>query len=278
MKKPKIPFTYQGSKLGELNKLKDFIPIGSKIIEPFLGTGIVSYKYGKRGSCIGNDLNLDLYNIWIHATDPKFIAFSKSLMNEDNRYKQFYYDHRKQFNEKYFRSKELNAERAALFYYLINSSHAGMVRYGPNGFNVSFKLFLINGRKYQADARLKLLSEVYSTFSEFYNFSAIDFLKSLEHKLNSFDVIYCDPPYTSTHLDSAHTYVDQWSDQDLIELDDFLDYAFRKYSIRAVMSNYLNENITLKGRVVSSFDRTRMASTKLTMSKNVIFEYGPEAK
>lgn len=225
-KLPNIPFTYQGSKLSELKRLSSFIPNNSKIIEPFIGTGVVSYKFGLNGSCLGNDLNKDIWNIWRLAKgrDKEFFDLSLGMMQEENRTQEYYYSRRSEFNDKYFRSDEYNAERGAYYYFLLNSCHAGLVRYGPNGFNTSYKLFLLNGRKYHAYTRLELLKLVSDKFKEVQNFNAIDFLKHNEKYFKEFDLIYLDPPYTQSNT----TYVNSWSDDNLMELDEYLYWGSKK--------------------------------------------------
>lgn len=155
----KTPFCYQGSKLSELNRLIPYIPNNSRIVEPFLGTGIVSYRFGKDNSCIGNDLNPDIYYIWKYTQENNNIFFSliNEYMQESNRSKEYYYSKRDIFNKEYWKAEKYSPEKSALFYFLINSSHAGLVRYSKSGFNVGIKLFLLNGRLYSIDKRTQLL-------------------------------------------------------------------------------------------------------------------------
>jgi DNA adenine methylase len=268
----KTPFTYQGSKYTELKNLKSFIPKNSKIIEPFIGTGIVSYEFGKNGSCIGNDLNSDIYYIWKYSKERNqtFLSLITEYMQEENRYEDYYYNLRDKFNKEYWKASDYSPEKSALFYYLINSCHAGLVRYGPNGFNVGFKLFLLNGRLYSIDKRVKLLLECADKFEFFYNMNSIDFLKSIEIKISNYDVVYCDPPY----VNSDTMYVDSWNNDNLMELDDYLFYLNKKYNTYSVLNNYYSDDIKYKGTISTRYNKLRMARTDVTMSDNIIVTYG----
>lgn len=269
-KTPKIPFSYQGSKLSELGMLRGIIPSNSAIIEPFLGTGIVSYEFGKNNSCLGNDFNKDIQNIWNNANNREFLDLCMELMKEENRYEEFYYSTREYFNKSYFNSDEYSPQRAAYYYYLVNSSHCGMIRYGPNGFNSSFKLFLLNGRRYNTEKKLKLLQEFANKFIKISSDNAIDFIKRYENSLDQFDLIYCDPPYTN----SASTYIGSWSNDNLKELDEYLFYISKNTNIKCIMSNYFNNEINYRGSILLRFNKKRLASTTVTMSDNIIIGYG----
>lgn len=258
-KLPKVPFTYQGSKLGELNVLKRHIRPDSKILEPFLGTGVVSLNFGRVGHCHGNDLNRDIYCIWTHAGSGEFESAVEHVMRDDLRTQEHYYSIRDEFNRTYHGTEVYNPYRAALFYYLVNSCHAGMVRYGPNGFNSPFKLFLLHGRKYHTRLRLDLLNETRERLVGISSLDANTLLDKMWSDLDRFDLVYCDPPYTV----SASKYLDLWSDDDLLELDDRL-YRLSKRGVRSLMSNYYNPDLELKGTVVERFEKKRMATTKVT--------------
>lgn len=95
------------------------------------------------------------------------------------------------------------------------------------------------------------------------------FLKSIEHKLSDYDVIYCDPPY----VNSDTMYVDSWTDNNLLELDDYLYFLNKKYNTYSIMSNY-DSDIVYKGTISSRFEKKRLARTKITMSNNIIITYG----
>lgn len=267
----RTPFTYQGSKLAELKYLNNYIPTNSKIIEPFIGTGIVSYKFGKDRECLGNDLNPDIYHIWKYTKEInlEFFSLIEEYMQEENRSKEYYYSRRDEFNQKYWKAEEYTPKKSALFYFLINSAHAGLTRYSKNGFNVGIKLFLLNGRLYNIKQRIKLLKSFSKKFTRFDNMNAIDYLKSIENRARYYDVVYCDPPYVNSDI----MYVDRWTNDNLLELDDYLFYLNKKYNTYSVLQNY-DSDIKYKGNISFSFVRTRMARTKLTKSNNIIVTYG----
>lgn len=269
----RTPFSYQGSKLKELNKLSEFIPKGSKIIEPFLGTGIVSQHFGRDNSCLGNDYNIEIYYIWKYAKEQnaEFISYCKDLMQEDNRNEVFYYKHREEYNALWKTKSEYNSYRSALFYYLINSCHAGMTRYGPNGFNTSYKLYLNGDTLYNVNEKLGLLLNFSNKFVNFESKDAKNFLLDNENIIKNFDVIYCDPPYTN----SAAPYISSWDDNKLLELDDILVYLNKKHDIYSVMSNFaLSDDTKLKGNISKEFSTYRQAGTKVVKKQDIIITYG----
>ena len=153
-----VPFSYQGSKLKELSRIKSIIGEDISICEPFFGSGIITGKLGKNNSCVMNEKSKEVFSIWKAVVENNNEFFNKIIKycDDNNRTKEYYYDKREEYN-KLYKSDTYNIERTALFYYLINSCHAALIRYGPNGFNTSFKLYLAQGRKYQAEERIKSL-------------------------------------------------------------------------------------------------------------------------
>lgn len=271
------PFSYQGSKLKEINKLSEFIPKKSKIIEPFIGTGIVSHYFGRDNSCLGNDYNLEIYHIWFYIKEQnsEFIALCRDFMQEDNKYQEYYYNKRDEYNNLWKLKSENSPLRSALFYYLINSCHAGMIRYGPNGFNTSYNLFLSNGNNYNIEERINLFYEISKKFNRFESKDAIKFLLDNEKNLHDYDIIYCDPPYTA----SAAPYISAWDDEKLVELDNILYTFSEKHDIYCIMSNFYSDKILqLKGKISKSFNSSRMAGTKTVTKKDVILTYGNPPK
>ena len=125
----KTPFCYQGSKLSELNRLVPYMPNNSRIIEPFLGTGIVSYRFGKDNACIGNDLNPDIYYIWKYTQENNNIFFSliNEYMQESNRTKDYYYSKREIFNKDYSVELPNNLDGLDIWDVLMNG--ANITRY-----------------------------------------------------------------------------------------------------------------------------------------------------
>lgn len=253
----------------EISKLSQFIKKGSKIIEPFLGSGTVSMELGGPGS-IGNDLSKEIYSIWEYCENPIWLENVRILHQEENRYPEYYYPLRDRYNEKW-KNDIWDLERSYLFYYLLNSCHGAMIRYGPNGFNVGYKLFLSNGRKYHIESRIKSLHYIKGNMEEIQNKDVFQFLKDLEPNINDFDIIYCDPPYINSDL----MYIGGWTRDNLSELDDLLYYFNQKYDVPAVLSNYYADDFSYKGDEFIH-ETSRMVNTKRFTKTDVIVTYGKQ--
>jgi len=264
-----VPFSYQGSKIREIGKLSKFIPQNSRIIEPFFGSGIVTMKLGADDhQCAINDLNKDVAEVWKAVPNIKFLDGIVKLCQEENKTEEFYYEHRAKYNE-LWKADIWNIERTILFYYLMSSCHAGMIRYGPNGFNTSYKLYLSSGRMYNINERVVSLQYIHSKLSMIKNMDAIEFLKWIEKNIDKYDVIYCDPPY----IDSASQYINEWNTENLIELDSLLQYYSDRHDTVGILSNYYSDKMKYSGEIFTH-ETVRQASSKNVIKKDVIISYG----
>jgi DNA adenine methylase Dam len=262
------PFPYQGSKRAELGKLRPFIRDNIRILEPFIGSGIVSGTFAS--SAIVNDGMWEIAEIWtmIKERDPKFIKFCQTMLSEENRLESTYYELRGEYNE-LWKQGAYPRRRALIFIYLLFSCHAAMIRFGPNGFNTPFKLFLLNGRTYEIEQRMKTMFAYADKFEEILNADAIDVLKSSAVR-EKIDLIYCDPPYIeSTGYDGTWTY------EKLRELDELLAWH-AKNGIRCIHQNYPNAGLTewTKADHVLSYQTNRMTGTYVEKKEDVILIYG----
>lgn len=264
MVKVRTPFSYQGSKLKELKRIQSIIGENIKIAEPFFGSGIITGELGASNGCVVNDLNTDIYSIWKYSMEGSDTFFSKisSLCSEENRHQDYYYKKREQYNLMW-RNNEYNVDRAALFFFLLNSCHAAMVRYGPNGFNTSYKLFLSNGRYYNIEAKIIKLKRYSSKIKKIHNTDALNILKANDLHV---DVIYCDPPYTN----STSVYQGGWDNDKYLELIELLRFQKNKNDINSLVSNYSSEEYDAKFDNVVNFKTKRMASTKVVEKNDIL--------
>jgi DNA adenine methylase len=261
------PFPYQGSKKAELGKLTQLIRPGMRIVEPFVGSGIVSGEFAK--TAIVNDVMYEISEIWRMARDrdQEFINFLRTTLTEENRLQEIYYCFRDEYNE-LWRQGTYNARRVHIFIYLMFSCHAAMIRFGPNGFNTPFKLFLLNGRTYEIETRMITMFAYADKMTSICNLDAIEFLKGIRYQ--DADLIYCDPPYIeSTGYDGS------WSYEKLRELDDLLHW-FSKKGVRSIHQNYPNGELLewTKADHVLHFESNRMVGTYVAKKHDVILIYG----
>ncbi|QIG69738.1 DNA adenine methylase protein [Rhizobium phage RHph_I46] len=262
------PFPYQGSKRAEIGKLRLLIRDNIRILEPFIGSGIVSGTFAS--SSIVNDGMWEIAEIWtmIKERDKEFIKFCQTMLTEENRSQTLYYELRDEYNE-LWKQGAYPRRRGLIFIYLLFSCHAAMIRYGPNGFNTPFKLFLLNGRTYEIEQRMKTMFAYADKFEEILNADAIDVLKSSAVR-EKIDLIYCDPPYIeSTGYDGTWTY------EKLREMDDILAWH-AKNGIRSIHQNYPNAGLLewTKADHVLEYKSNRMVGTYVEKKEDVILIYG----
>lgn len=260
------PFPYQGSKAKELGKLSPLIKRNCKIVEPFVGSGIVFGELAERAAV--NDVMFEISEIWRMARNrnPEFIEFARSTLTEENRLEKVYYELRDEYNE-LWKQGTYNSRRVHIFFYLMFSCHAAMMRFGPNGFNTPFKLFLLNGRTYEIEKRLKTLFRYADKIDLVCQQDAIEYLKG---DWSDYDLIYCDPPYIeSTGYDGS------WSYEKLQELDGILKWH-AKHGVRCIMSNYPNGGLLdwTKADHVIEHKTSRMVGTFVAEKDDVILIYG----
>jgi DNA adenine methylase Dam len=257
-----IPFAYQGSKMKELSKIKDLIGHNIRIAEPFFGSGIITGTLGSNNSCVANDLNIDIYMIWkcSKENNKEFFSNILSFCDENNRNPEYYYKRREDYNI-LWKENIVSVERASLFYFLLNSCHSAMVRYGPNGFNTSYKLFLSNGRYFNVLDKIKILKEYSSKIKSLYNMNSLELLKN---NLDV-DIIYCDPPY----INSTSSYVGGWGEEQYEELLKLLKFQYTKNNIPSIISNYESKFDDKFDRLIK-FSVSRFAGTSITESNDIL--------
>ncbi|QIG68107.1 DNA adenine methylase protein [Rhizobium phage RHph_Y68] len=262
------PWPYQGSKRAEIGKLRPLIRDNIRILEPFIGSGIVSGTFAC--SAIVNDGMFEIAELWtlLKNRDKELIDFLLTTLTEENRSETLYYELRDEYNE-LWKQGAYPKRRVLIFIYLLFSCHAAMIRFGPNGFNTPFKLFLLNGRTYEIKERMKTMFAYADKFEEILNADAIDVLKSSAVR-EKIDLIYCDPPYIeSTGYDGTWTY------DKLREMDEILAWH-AKNGIRSVHQNYPNAGLLdwTKADHVLEFSSNRMVGTYVEKKDDVILIYG----
>ena len=185
---------WAGGKYSLVENIKQQLPEGKKLIEPFVGAGSVflNTDYDRYLLC---DINPDLINLYrlVKRSPDKFLVESESLFNSQNNQESRYYQLRNEFNEC---SDPLR--RSALFLYLNRHGYNGLCRYNRSGgFNVPF------GR-YKAPYFPANEIQYFSQRAKRAKFECIDFKKSFS-RARAGNVIYCDPPYAPIEQTSNFT-------------------------------------------------------------------------
>lgn len=184
MRKNRAFLKWAGGKYSLIGPIKNQLPEGKKLIEPFVGAGSV-FLNTDYDNYLLNDINADLITLYQYVKRrPKtFINDAKQLFNARNNHADAYYALRAQFNastDPYYRS--------LVFLYLNRHGYNGLCRYNSKGiFNVPFGDY---SKPYFPQAELEFFAEKAKR--------AKFICQSFEHvfrRARKGDVIYCDPPY-----------------------------------------------------------------------------------
>lgn len=184
MLKQRAFLKWAGGKYGLIEPIRQLLPRGDRLIEPFVGAGSV-FLNSDYPRYLLNDVNPDLINLFniVKRRPQRFITDAASLFSPLNNRASAYYALRDQFN----RSSDIY-ERALLFVYLNRHGYNGLCRYNRSGaFNVPFGQYL---RPYFPQAEI----EFFADKAQRATFTCMSFEKVFRRARQG-DVIYCDPPY-----------------------------------------------------------------------------------
>lgn len=176
---------WAGGKYSLLPELDRLIPVGKRLIEPFVGGGSVFLNSDKHERFLLADVNADLINLYqMLAVVPDSVIYEamkafRHLNDAEN-----YTVIREAFN-----AQRLDAvERAAAFLYLNRHCFNGLIRYNLDGFfNVGFG-------KYKAPYFPEEEIKAFKRKAHLCVFMNAGFRSTLALAGDG-DVIYCDPPY-----------------------------------------------------------------------------------
>jgi len=164
--------------------LRDLLPPGRRLIEPFVGAGAVFLNTDYPEYLLG-DANGDLIltHQTLQAYGVAFIDACRELFVPENNTPERYYVLRHEFN-----CTANPWRRAALFVYLNRHGHHGLTRYNRRGqFNTPFGF---RRSIYFPEAEMRHFAEQ----SKRATFVHADF-RDLMDQARPGDVVYCDPPY-----------------------------------------------------------------------------------
>jgi len=186
---------WAGGKSQIVSNLKIHFRKGSRLVEPFVGSGalFLSTSYESYLLC---DTNADLINLYNNLKeDPeKLIDKTSSFFSGDFNSELRFYQLRERFNA--LPSDDM--EKSALFIYLNKHGFNGLCRYNRNGFfNVPFG-------KYRAPKFPRKNMIDFSIKAKKAEFRCQDFEDTFDESRHG-DIIYCDPPYVPLSITSSFT-------------------------------------------------------------------------
>lgn len=222
---------WAGSKYKIINRITPLLPLGNRLIEPFVGSGAV-FLNTNYPDCIVGDTNSDLINLYNCIKDKgiDFIDYAKYLFVKENNNQEAFYRLRVEFNQ------TLDLERkSAIFIYLNRHCFNGLCRYNSsNKFNVPF------GRYANPTFPEKEIINFFHK-SQSVEFKVSNFVDTMK-RAKIGDVVYCDPPYAPLNQTSNFTSYtkDEFTLDSQKELSDMASELMSK-GICVVISNHDTE-------------------------------------
>lgn len=245
---------WAGSKFKIIEKIVGELPKGSRLIEPFVGSGAVFLNSNYPSYLLADD-NQDLINLFLqikqHGSD--FADEASKLFIPENNQEEAFYSFREEFN-----STQDVARKSALFIYLNRHCFNGLYRCNLKGFfNVPFGRYAKPAFPYKEVMNFHKRVQKAELVTQ-------DFLVTMD-RAEKGDVVYCDPPYaplTETANFSSYTAGGFGLEQQQQLADKSEELRGRGVSV--VVSNHdtaFTRNIYKPARIVA-FDVQRFISSK----------------
>lgn len=175
---------WAGNKYRIIDRIRELLPPGRRLIEPFAGSAAVFLNTDYEENII-NDLNADLVHLFVTLKKhgPAFIDECRRLFTQDNNTAEVYYRLRHEFN-----ATGDPIRKASLFLYLNRHGYNGLCRYNADGgYNVPFGRYK---KPYFPQAEMTMFYQK----AQAAEFTSEDF-ETVMRRAQPGDVIYCDPPY-----------------------------------------------------------------------------------
>ena len=239
---------WAGSKYKIIDKIKNSLPQGKRLIEPFVGSGSVFLNTNyQEYLCI--DKNADLINLFkiLQKDGIDFIEYARQFFTDYNNEEAFY-----KLRDEFNHSVDIY-KKSAIFIYLNRHCFNGLCRYNlKGGFNVPFC-------RYKSPLFPQKEMQYFYTKSQNVDFIHADF-SYIKNLAKNDDVIYCDPPYIALNQTSNFTSYTQngFDIDDQIELSELALYLQQK-GIPVIISNHdtIFTREIYKNAIISAFEVQR---------------------
>lgn len=185
---------WAGGKYHLVERIRQSLPEGNRLIEPFVGAGSVFLNTDYARYTL-NDINQDLINVFKVLKKEKegFIAYCYKYFTEKNNTKAAFVKLREKFN-----TTTDTRLKSALFIYLNRHAFNGLMRYNQLGeFNTSFGDYK---KPYFPEQEMLAFAKK----SHLARFNCQDFAAVMK-KAQPGDVVYCDPPYVPLSVTANFT-------------------------------------------------------------------------
>jgi len=178
------PLKWAGGKYQILNRIRERLPAGHRLVEPFVGSGAV-FLNTHYDRYLLNDINTDLIGFYkaLKKEGDAFIEYARQFFTDKTNRETVFYKLRNDFN-----ATSDALYKAALFLYINKHGYNGLIRYNASGaLNVPFGRYK---RPYYPEKEMRVFLKKARKAS----FSNKDF-KKIMLATKPGDVVYCDPPY-----------------------------------------------------------------------------------
>lgn len=175
---------WAGGKYRLIERIKEVLPAGQRLVEPFVGSGAV-FLNTDYPEYLLSDVNEDLICLYrtLQTGGVDFVEYCATFFVPEHNAKAPFYEFRTLFNE-----TADTTLKSALFLYLNRHGFNGLCRYNAKGgFNVPFGRY-----KRPYFPRKEML--FFQQKSQQATFIVEDF-ETVMISLEPGDVVYCDPPY-----------------------------------------------------------------------------------
>lgn len=185
---------WPGNKYKVAEVIKGLLPVGERLVEPFVGSGAV-FLNTDYSRYLLNDNNPDLISLYqiLKEEGEPFIQYSRTFFTPENNAPDKYYEFRTLFNR-----TDDRRLKAALLIYLNRHGYNGLVRY-----NLQHQLNVPFGDYKKPYFPYKELLFFYKKARKAV-FTCNDFLETMASTRKG-DVLYCDPPYVPLSPTSSFT-------------------------------------------------------------------------
>ncbi|MDC1173409.1 Dam family site-specific DNA-(adenine-N6)-methyltransferase [Methylophilaceae bacterium] len=260
---------WAGGKYKLVDKIKEQLPKGGRLIEPFCGAGAVflNTDFDCYLICDSNEDLINLYQ-YIQKHGSKFIDYvEKNYFNGQYISEASFYEQRLKFN-----TTQDVKEKSALFIYLNRHCFNGLCRYNSKGgFNVPF------GRYKTPYFPREELECFYKQSKRNTVFKCQDFKDTMD-AANKGDVVYADPPYAPVSITSSFT---SYSTKGFVEDDQKALIAkakeLQEQGIPVLISNsdtaWTEQNYNLPKVKITNFEVRRLIaadSSKRNMAGEIL--------
>lgn len=252
---------WAGGKFTVLPKILEALPPGKRLVEPFVGSGVVFLNTNFDVYHL-NDTNGDLIALYktLVATPQLFIQYAAKYFEKKYNTAEKYYTLREKFNR-----LEDTTERSALFLYFNRHGYNGLCRYNQKGhFNVPFGRY--EKPYFPAEEMFYFAKKAKHAI-----FTCQDFRKTMKTAKRG-DVIYCDPPYVplSTTASFTHYHHKKFSFEEQEALNS-LAKTLQQKNIPVVISNHHTPytEALYQEAEMTSFEVARFISCKGSQRRKV---------